>query len=173
MTQSIPISQTQDVPAVVSPTLALWQKRSQSRFGRWLFTQSVCRRAPYFASINPYFIELRPTLCVVHIRRRRGTSGPGNTVHPLAIATLCELAASTVTAVTLPPAMSWHSRGMTIEYLRWAESDVTATARLDKADWGEAQNIAVPVSAVDRNGTEVVRAVITVRVGPDRGRVAR
>jgi hypothetical protein len=60
--------------------------------------------------------------------------------------------------------MSWHSRGMTIEYLRRAESDVTATARLDKAEWGDAQNIAVPVSAVDRNGTEVVRAVITVRV---------
>ena len=148
----------------INPTLADWQKRSQSRFGRWLFTRARCRRAPYFASINPYFIELRTALCIVHIPRQRGTSGPNNTVHPLAIATLCELAASTVTEVTLPPAMSWHSRGMTIEYLRRAESDVTATARLDKAEWGDTQNIAVPVSAVDRNGTEVVRAVITVRV---------
>jgi len=82
----------------------------------------------------------------------------------LAIATLCELTASTVTEVTLPPNMSWYSRGMTIEYLRKAESDVTATARLDKTDWGDAQNVAVPVSAVDRNGREVVRAVITMRV---------
>lgn len=156
-------------PSPISPTLAEWQKRSQSRFGRWLFTWALCRRAPYFASINPYFMELRAALCVVHMPRRRGTSGPGNTVHPLAIATLCELAASTVTEVTLPPTMSWHSRGMTIEYLRRAESDVTATARLDKAEWGDAQNIAVPVSAVDRNGTEVVRAVITVRVEPGVG----
>src|ERR1700748_3159960 len=142
MTQSIPLSPTiPAAPTAVSPTLALWQTRSQSRLCRWLFTQSVCRRAPYFASIKPYFIELRPALCVVHIRRRRGTNGSGNTVHPLAIATLCELAASPVTAVALPPAMSWHTRGMTIEYLRWAESDVTATARLDKADWGDsAQN---------------------------------
>jgi acyl-coenzyme A thioesterase PaaI-like protein len=152
----------------INPTLADWQKRSQSRLGRWLFTRALCRRAPYFASIKPYFVELRAALCVVVIPRQRGTGGQGNTVHPLAVATLCELAASTVTEVTLPATMSWHSRGMTIEYLRRAESDVTATARLDKAEWGDAQNIAVPVSAVDRNGTEVVRAVITVRVEPSR-----
>jgi hypothetical protein len=58
---------------------------------------------------------------------------------------------------------------MTIEYLRRAETDVTATARLDKAEWGgDVHNIAVPVSAVDRNGAEVVRAVITVRIEPGR-----
>lgn len=152
----------------INPTLSDWQKRSQSRLGRWLFTRDQCRRAPYFASIKPYFLELRSALCVVVIPRHRGTSGTGSTVHPLAIATLCELAASTVTEVTLPPTMNWYSRGMTIEYLRRAQSDVTATARLDKAEWGEAQNIAVPVSAIDRNGTEVARAVITVRVEPSR-----
>jgi acyl-coenzyme A thioesterase PaaI-like protein len=157
----------------ISPTLTDWQKRSRSRFGRWLFTRGQCRRAPYFGSIRPYFQELRPALCVVVLAKQRGTRGVSNTVHPLAIATLCELAASTVTEVTLPASMKWYSRGMTIEYLRHAESDVTATARLDKAEWGDAQNIAVPVSAVDRNGAEVVRAVITVRVEPGRAAGAR
>jgi acyl-coenzyme A thioesterase PaaI-like protein len=156
-------------PDTGNPTLADWRRRSQSRLGRWLFAQKLCRRQPYFRSIKPHFLELRPALCMVVIPHERSTGGAGNTVHPLAIATLCELAASTVTEVTLPPNMSWHSRGMTIEYLRQAESDVTATARLDKTDWGEAQNVAVPVSAVDRNGREVVRAVITIRVEPRRG----
>lgn len=145
-------------------TLADWQKRSSSRFGRWLFARAVTRRAPYFASIKPHFIELRPALCVVLMPRQSSTGGPAGTVHSLAIANLCELAASTVTQVTLPPGMTWQSRGMTIEYLRRAESDVSATARLDKTEWGESQNVAVPVSAVDRNGAEVVRAVITMRV---------
>lgn len=147
-------------------TLANWQKRAPSRFGRWLFARSMCRRAPYFASIRPYFLELRPALCVVVMPHQGSTGGPAGTVHSLAIANLCELAASTVTEVTLPPGMTWQSRGMTIEYLRRAESDVTATARLDKTEWGEAQNVAVPVSAVSRNGSEVVRAVITMRVEP-------
>lgn len=147
-------------------TLSDWQKRSTSRLGRWLFTHALCRRAPYFASIKPQFLELRPSVCVVLMPRRTSVAGPAGSVHALAIANLCELAASTVTEVTLPDTMSWHSRGMTIEYLRRAESDITATARLSKTEWGEAQNIAVPVTAVDRNGTEVVRAVITMRVEP-------
>jgi acyl-coenzyme A thioesterase PaaI-like protein len=157
----------------IRATLSDWQKRSQSRLGRWLFARGVCRRAPYFASIKPLFQELRPGLCVVVMPRTRSTAGAAGGVHPLAIANLCELAASTVTEVTLPANMSWHTRGMTIEYLRRAESDVTATARLAKAEWGEAQNIAVPVSAVDRNGTEVVRAVITMRVEPAAGQQVR
>ena len=147
-------------------TLVDWQKRSPSRFGRWSFTRALCRRVPYFASIKPHFLELRPALCVVVMPRQRSTGGPAGSVHSLAIANLCELAASTVTEVTVPPGMTWQSRGMTIEYLRRAESDVTATARLDKTEWGESQNVAVPVSAVDSNGSEVVRAVITMRVEP-------
>ncbi len=149
-------------------TLLSWQKRSPSAFGRWWFARTICRRAPYFASLRPAFVELRPALCVVVMPYRSGVGGRGGGVHPLAIATLCELAASTVAEVTVPWGMRWSSRGMTIEYLRRAESDVTARARLDKNEWGELQNVAVPVSAVDRNGTEVVRAVITLRVEPGR-----
>lgn len=148
------------------PTLGAWQKRSRSRFGRWLFARALCRRAPYFYSIKPYFLELRPSLCVVGMSRHQHVSSLPGTVHSLAIATLCELAAGTVTEVTIPPAMRWTTRGMTIEYLRRAESDVTATARLDKSEWSDEQNVGVPVSVVDRNGTEVVRAVITLHVAP-------
>jgi uncharacterized protein (TIGR00369 family) len=147
-------------------TLARWQKRSRSRLGRWWFARSVCKRAPYFASLRPHFLELKPALCVVLMPKHQATAGPEGSVHALAVANLCELAASTVAEVTVPATMNGHTRGMTIEYLRKAQSDVTATARLDKAEWGEAQNVAIPVSAVDRNGTEVVRAVITLRVEP-------
>lgn len=150
----------------VGPTLAAWQKRSQSRFGRWLFARTVCRRAPCFSCIKPHFLELRPALCVVAMAKHKRVSSLPGTVHSLAIATLCELAAGTVTDVTIPPAMRWTTRGMTIEYLRRAETDVTATARLDKSEWSAEQNVGVPVSVVDRNGTEVVRAVITMHVAP-------
>ncbi len=160
-------------PAHPGPTLQQWQKRSASRFGRWLFTRSICKRAPYFASLRPHFVELRPALCIVVMPRHRTTSGQAGAVHPLAVANLCELAASTVTDVTLPATMRWQTRGMTIEYLRAAQSDVTATARLDKTEWTDAQNVAVPVSAVDRNGTEVVRAVITMRIESAQPAVAR
>jgi hypothetical protein len=60
--------------------------------------------------------------------------------------------------------MRWIPRGMTIEYLRKAETDVTGSARLDKKEWAAAEDIGVPVSITDRHGTEVVRAVITMYV---------
>ena len=157
----------------MNSTLADWERRSPSRLGRWLFTRALVRRAPYFASIKPHFLELRPALCVVLMPRQSSTSGPAGTVHALAIANLCELAAHTVTEVTVPPGMTWHSRGMTIEYLRRAESDVTATARLDKTEWSDTQNVALPVTAIDRNGSEVVRAVITIRVEPGGATIGR
>jgi hypothetical protein len=84
-----------------------------------------------------------------------------------------------VTEVTIPDTMRWIPRGMTIEYLRKADSDVTATARLDKKEWREAGNVGVPVTVVDARGEEVVRAVITMYVSPRasadkrRGRAAR
>jgi hypothetical protein len=79
---------------------------------------------------------------------------------------LCELAAVMCTEVTIPVGMRWIPRGMTLEYLAKAETDVTATARLDKNDWAGAGNVAVPVTVTDSNGKEVVRAVISMHVSP-------
>jgi acyl-coenzyme A thioesterase PaaI-like protein len=132
--------------------------------GRWLFARAVCRRAPYFATIKPRFIELQPALCRVAAAKRKRVQNHLGSIHALAIGNLCELAAGMVTEVTVPPTMRWIPRGMTIEYLRRAESEVTATARLDKSEWVDAQNVGVPVSVVDQNGAEVVRAVITMHV---------
>ena len=103
------------------------------------------------------------------MRKRRAVENHIHTVHALAMGNLCELAAGMVTEVTLPVTMRWLPRGMTIEYLRKAESDVTATARLSKLEWtGTSENLAVPVSIIDANGSEVVRAVITMYVSLKR-----
>ena len=148
----------------VGPTLQAWQRRSGSRFGRWLFARSVGRRAPYVGTLKPRFIELRPAFCKVSFANRKGVRDAQGAVHALAIGNLCELAAGMVTEVTVPPTLRWSTRGMTIEYLRKAQTEVTATARLDKNEWRDAQTVGVPVSVVDANGAEVVRAVISFHV---------
>lgn len=98
------------------------------------------------------------------MRKRRAVENHIRSVHALAMGNLCELAAGMVTEVSLPSHLRWLPRGMTIEYLRRAESDCTATARLLKAEWAAPENVAVPVSVIDASGTEVVRAVITMYV---------
>jgi acyl-coenzyme A thioesterase PaaI-like protein len=155
----------------IGPTLRAWHKHGASTLGRWLFTRMVCRRAPYFGTIRPQFIELRPTFCKVAMRRRRAIENHLGGIHALALGNLCELAAGMVTEVTTPPMTRWIPRGMTIEYLRKAESDVSATACLDKSEWSAATNVAVPVSVTDRNGNEVVRAVITMHISPGKAQV--
>jgi len=150
----------------MGPTLRAWHAHSASRLGRWLFARIVCRRAPYFATIRPRFIELRASVCKVGMRRRRRVENHLGSIHALALGNLCELAAGMVTEVTIPPGMRWIPRGMTIEYLRKAESEVCATARLDKSEWTASGSVAVPVSVADRNGNEVVRAVITMHITP-------
>jgi acyl-coenzyme A thioesterase PaaI-like protein len=152
----------------IGPTLKAWHRHAASSLGRWLFARMVCRRAPYFRTIRPRFVELRPTFCKIAMRRRRAVENHLGAIHTLALGNLCELAAGMVTEVTTPPSTRWLARGMTIEYLRKAESDVSATARLDKSEWSAAANVAVPVSVSDKNGNEVVRAVITMHVAPGK-----
>lgn len=148
----------------IGPTLKAWKRLAPYRFGRWLFARQVCRRAPYFGTIQPRFLELAPGTCRVSMPRRRAVENHIGTVHALAMGNLCELAAGMVTEVSIPATMRWIPRGMAIEYLHKARSGVTAVARLDKKEWPPAGNVGVPVSVVDAQGIEVVRAVVTMYV---------
>ena len=148
----------------VPSTLRHYQRLSRWPAGRWLFARIVCFSAPYFSTIKPRFHELRPGLSQVSLRKRRAVQNHIGTVHAIAMANLCELAAGMLMEVTIPTTMRWIPRGMTIEYLRKAETGVTATARLDKSEWSMAEDVAVPVSVNNANGVEVVRAVIAMYV---------
>ena len=150
------------------PTLRAWARARSSAFGRWLFARTVCKRAPYFGTIRPKFLDLEPKLCRVTMKKRRAVENHIGTVHALAMGNLCELAAGLCTEVTIPVGMRWIPRGMTIEYLSKAETDVVATARLDKTEWAGPENIGVPVTVTDASGKEVVRAVISMYVSPKR-----
>src|SRR5262249_6189247 len=108
----------------VGATLRSWQKRSGSRFGRWLFARRVFRQAPHVGTLQPRFIELRPALCKVAMANRKPVRDSQGSVRCLA--NLCELAAGMVTEVTIPPTLTWVVRGMTIEYLRRAQTGATA-----------------------------------------------
>jgi acyl-coenzyme A thioesterase PaaI-like protein len=150
----------------IGPTLRSWQRRSHSKFGRYLFARAMGRRAPYVRTLKPRFMEVRPTLCRVGIEKRTRLENRAGSLHTAAMGNLCELTAAMVTEVTIPATMRFAARGMTIEYLRDARTGVSATARLDKTEWREAETIAVPVSVLDSEGAEVVRAVVTMHVSP-------
>ncbi len=153
-----------------SAALRGWNRLQGSGFGRWLFSRAVCWRAPYFRSIKPTFLELAPGHAVVTMSKRWRVTNHIGTVHAIAIANLCEIAAGTMTEVSVPPGMRWIPKGMTIRYLAKAESGVTATAALPAISAGESHDAVVAVDVHDRDGNTVVHADITMYVSPKRNR---
>ncbi len=150
-----------------SATLQTWQNLSRYPGGKWLFSKVVARTAPYFATIRPRITQLEPGLCEVKFKKRRKVQNHIGTVHAIAICNAAELAAGVMTDASIPVSHRWIPKGMTVEYLAKAATHLTARAELDIVPaFGEAQDLAVPVSVLDANGKEVVRATITMWVSP-------
>ena len=100
-----------------SLALRLWTRLNGSAFGRWAFTRIICFRAPYFSSISPLFVTLEPGHAVVTMRKRRKVKNHIGTIHAIAMANLCEIAAGVLTEVSTPADMRWIPKGMNIQYL--------------------------------------------------------
>jgi acyl-coenzyme A thioesterase PaaI-like protein len=155
-----------------SKALRSWQALSGTAFGRWLFSRLVCLKAPYFGSIRPVFEVLAPGAAVARIRKRRAVTNHIGTVHAIAMANLCELVAGTVTEVSIPRSMRWIPRGMHIEYLGKAETDIRAEAIMPGVTDGNPQDVVVPVDVTDRHGKRVVHADITMYLSPKKPAIA-
>ncbi|WP_348673237.1 hotdog fold domain-containing protein [uncultured Abyssibacter sp.] len=147
------------------PTLALWNRLQQKPAGSWLFTLGVCRKAPYFSSIKPRVSELDTGRCVVRSRLRRAVTNHIGTFHAIAMCNMAELAGGLAAEATVPTTHRWIPKGMTVEYLAKAETDLSATCQLVIPDqWEDRFSLLTPVEVTDTRGTVVFRAEITMYV---------
>ncbi|HET8731952.1 MAG TPA: hotdog fold domain-containing protein, partial [Moraxellaceae bacterium] len=114
--------------------------------------------------------ELAPDHARVSIKKRRAVTNHLGTVHAIAMCNMAELAGGLMTDVSIPPTHRWIPKGMTVEYLKKAETDLVATARpLGAADLSRAGDYPVEVEINDTAGNAVFRAVITMWVSPKKG----
>lgn len=148
-------------------TLSTWERLSARPAGKWVFSRLVSWKAPYFRSIKPSFTELRPGRCEVRIRKRRAVLNHLGTVHAIAMCNMAELAGGTMTEVTVPPDYRWIPKRMTVDYVKKAESDLSAVAELERLPaFSTATELQVPVTVLDVNDQAVFRAVVTMWVSP-------
>ena len=150
----------------MNAALAAWKRLEGKPLGKTLFSRAICFKAPYFGTISPRFAELGPGRARVSMRKRRAVQNHIGTVHAIAMCNLAELAAGTVTEVSIPETMRWLPKAMTVEYLKKAETDVEATATLASVEDGAARDVPVTVEVKDAAGQLVCRAVITMWVAP-------
>jgi acyl-coenzyme A thioesterase PaaI-like protein len=147
----------------------LFAKFRRYPLGTRLFTAAVCRRAPYFASISPLFLELRPGFAEVFVRNRRKVHNHLGTVNAIAMCAMCELAAGTMIDSSLPKGLRWIPRGMTVRYLKKADTDLVARVELtEPIGDGFQGDIVVPARVRNSAGEIVMEADITMYLSPKR-----
>lgn len=143
----------------MSQNLALYQQ-----LGPEQFSAAIGSVAPYFASVEPQFVDLRKGFAEVRIRNQRKVHNHIGTVHAIALCNGAELVAGTCTDVSIPQGARWLPIAMTVQYLAKAKTDIRVVTEADGVDWSKPGNIEVPVAAYDTEGTKVLGAVITMNV---------
>jgi acyl-coenzyme A thioesterase PaaI-like protein len=128
------------------------------------FSKMACQMAPYFTTINPLISALRPGHATVKVPFSREITNHLGSVHAIAMCNAAELAAGTMTDVSIPAGARWIPKGMTVEYLAKAKSDVTAVADGEAVDWQTEGDKIVPVDIHDAEGKKVFTARITMNV---------
>lgn len=127
------------------------------------FSGMIGQEAPYFATIAPQFVELRPGYAEITFPKRREVLNHIGTVHAIALCNGAELVAGTMTDVSIPAGCRWIPKGMTVEYLAKADGDIRAVADGSEVDWNAVGDVKVPVLAYVGDKA-VFRAEITMYV---------
>ena len=147
----------------------LFQSFSRYPLGARLFSRAVTLRAPYFASISPLVRELRPGRCEIFVRKHRAVHNHIGTVHAIALCNMCELAGGLMIDSSLPRELRWIPRGMTVRYLKKAETDMSAVAESALDFPSDFQgDVVLPVKVRDTAGQVVMEADITMYVSPKK-----
>ena len=147
--------------------LALWARTTALPQGRRVFSTAFARRAPYFASVKPLFIDIRPNYAELSIKKRRSVQNHIGTVHAIALCNGLEAAMGALAEATIPADKRWIPKGMDISYTAKADSDVRCIAETDPEQWeGDDPDLPVRVKGVRRDGTVVIEGIIKLWVTP-------
>ena len=137
----------------------MWQKLSPLPGGKFLLSQVISRKAPYFKTVGATIEELRPNYARVSMKKRRAVQNHIGTVHVIAICNLLEMAMGVCAEASIPKHLRWIPKGMSVDYTAKAGSDITGIAEINPADW-KPGDLDVKVTATDTDGTPVVVGVI-------------
>lgn len=149
-----------------SALLKTYKRMMMLPFGNWLFSKAVCVKAPYFSTIKPYIKELKPGSCKAIMPKRRAVLNHIGTVHAIAQCNLAELCAGVMVDATIPnKTHRWIPRGMNVQYLQKATSDLSAIAEIHVPSvWQDKQDLIVPVEIFDDGGNLVFHADVTIYI---------
>jgi acyl-coenzyme A thioesterase PaaI-like protein len=128
------------------------------------FSQMACAMAPYFSTIAPVIIVLEPGRAEAQVPFRKEVTNHLGTIHAIALCNAAEFVGGLMTDVSIPSGARWIPKGMTVEYLAKAKSDVRAVADGSQLDWSTPGDKEVTVDVFDVDNLKVFTARITMNV---------
>ena len=152
--------------------LKLRDQTAKLPFGKQIFSRLVARMAPYFTTIKPTIEEIRPNFIKVSMKKRRSVHNHLKTVHAIAMCNLCEFAGGICMEASIPKHRRWIPVGMTVAYLKKAETNLTATCDLSQVDWENCEEAICDVKVRDNKDQVVMTALITMKVSNKKPRKA-
>ena len=130
--------------------------------GNEMFSQKISEFAPYFATVEPYFKELRPGYAEVVIKNRPEVHNHLGSVHAIAMCNGAEAAGGILADVSIAEHMRWIPTGIEARYIALAKTYIRVIADGREIDWHVAGEKRVPVSIRDMDDQEVAKATIIV-----------
>lgn len=135
-----------------------------NKLGNATFSKKICEIVPYFATIEPEFVDLQPGYSEVTMPNTTKVHNHLGTVHAIAMCNLAEIAAGLMADVSIPETCRWIPVGMNVRYLAKAKSDLRGIANGRGIDWENTGDKDIPVSILDSDGLEVCSATVIVKV---------
>lgn len=154
--------------AAIGATQKLWNTFTRLPLGSRLFSWSLCLKVPYFGTIRPHIVDMRPGRCEVHAALKRRVHNHLGTFHAIAACNMAEVAAGMLAEASVPVSHRWIPTHMTVKYVAKAKTNLRAIASADPVPEfsDSSQDWVIPVEIVDIHDTVVVTADITVAVAP-------
>jgi acyl-coenzyme A thioesterase PaaI-like protein len=132
--------------------------------GNEAFTKMVIDAAPYFGTVDPMFVDLRPGYVEAKLPNTKKVHNHMGTVHAIAMCNAAELVGGMMTEVSIPDSNRWIPVEMTVRYLKMAKTDLRVVASGSDIDWTVLGYIKVPIHIYDTGETEVFSADITMKI---------
>ena len=150
-----------------APVLKLYRKLNALPLGRYIFNFAVGFKAPFFRTIRPNIVELKPSLCKVQMKERWGIKNHIGTVNAGAMCTIAELTCGLALDATISADLRWIPKGMTVAYLAKGKGLLEATCEIDNTLLKEG-DVVLPVVLNNSDGQQVFTANITMYLSRKR-----
>jgi len=154
----------------MEPTvLKLYRKLNALPLGRHFFNFAVGFKAPFFRTIRPNIVELKPSLCKVQMKEWWGLRNHIGTVNAAAMCTIAELTCGLALDATIPTDLRWIPKGMTVAYLAKGKGILEAECEIDPSVLMEG-DVILPVVLRNSDNQTVFTADITMYLSRKKSR---